>query len=72
MLRVLGRDVGVDVLIEELEDQRYAVGKHELLSHVLKLENMVDLEMLQQKQEYPRNGLDDDLLMPVHVDGQLH
>lgn len=34
---VLGSDVGHDVLIEELEDERDAVGKHQVLGHVLKL-----------------------------------
>ena len=34
---VLGSDVGHDVLIEELEDQRDAVGKHQVLGHVFKL-----------------------------------
>lgn len=34
---VLGSDVGHDILIEELQDQRNAVGKDQVLSHVFKL-----------------------------------
>lgn len=37
LLPVLGSDVGHDVLIEELQDQRDAVGKYQVLGHVLKL-----------------------------------
>lgn len=34
---VLGSDIRHDVLVEELQDQRDAVGKHQMLGHVLKL-----------------------------------
>lgn len=34
---VFSRDVGHDVLVEELQDEGDAVGKHQVLSHVLKL-----------------------------------
>lgn len=34
---VLGSDVGHDVLIEELQDQRDAVGEDQVLGHVFKL-----------------------------------
>ena len=37
--RVLGGDVRVDVLVEELENQRDAVGEHEVLTCVLKLKH---------------------------------
>lgn len=36
-LPVLGSDVGHDVLVEELQDERDAVGKDQMLGHVLKL-----------------------------------
>lgn len=35
---VFSSDVGHDVLVEELQDQRDAVGKHQMLRHVLKLQ----------------------------------
>lgn len=34
---VFGTDVRHDVLVEELEDERNAVGKYQMLGHVLKL-----------------------------------
>lgn len=34
---VFGSDVGHDVLVEELQDERDAVGKDKVLGHVLKL-----------------------------------
>lgn len=34
---VFGSDIRHDVLVEELQDQRDAVGKHQMLGHVLKL-----------------------------------
>lgn len=34
---ILSCDVRHDVLVEELQDERDAVGKHQVLSHVLKL-----------------------------------
>lgn len=36
-LPVLGSDVGHDVLVEELQDERDAVGEDQVLGHVLKL-----------------------------------
>lgn len=39
---VLGSDVGHDVLIEELQDQRDAVGKDQVLGHVFKLKPRED------------------------------
>lgn len=30
---VFGSDIGHDVLVEELQDQRDAVGKHQMLGH---------------------------------------
>lgn len=36
-LPVLGADVGHDVLVEELEDERDAVGEHQVLRDDLKL-----------------------------------
>ena len=36
-IRVLCRDIWADVLIEELEHERNAVGEHEMLTHVFKL-----------------------------------
>lgn len=35
---VLGSDVRHNVLIEEFQDQRDAVGKHQVLCHILKLQ----------------------------------
>lgn len=37
LLPVLGADVGHDVLVEELEDERDAVGEHQVLRDDLKL-----------------------------------
>lgn len=36
-LPIFGRDVGHDVLVEELEDKGDAVGEHQVLGHVLEL-----------------------------------
>jgi len=36
-IRVLGGNVGADVLIKELENKRNTVGKHQMLTHVFKL-----------------------------------
>lgn len=39
-LPVFSRDVGHDVLVEELQDEGDAVGEHQVLSHVLELTDM--------------------------------
>ena len=44
---VLGADVRHDVLVEELENQRDAVGEYEVLGHELKLVNVIDLELFE-------------------------
>lgn len=36
-LPVFGTDIRHNVLVEEFEDERYAVGKHQMLSHIFKL-----------------------------------
>ncbi len=36
-LPVFGTDVRHDVLVEEFEDERDAIGKHQVLSHIFKL-----------------------------------
>ena len=36
-LPVFGTDIGHDVLVEELENEGDAVGKHQMLGHILKL-----------------------------------
>lgn len=72
LLPVLGSDVGHDVLIEELQDQRDAVGKYQVLGHVLKLVDVVQFEVLEQQQQHSRNGLNDDLFVAVHIHPQLH
>ena len=64
-------DVLHHVLVEELENKRYAVGEDEVLAHVLELVDMVHLEVLQKEEEYGRNGFYDDLLMPVDIQRHL-
>lgn len=34
--------------------------------------NMVQFEVFEEQQQQSRDGLDNDLLVPVHVDSQLH
>ena len=48
---VLAPDVGHDVLVEELQHQGDAVGKHQVLGHELKLVNVIDLEMFEKEQQ---------------------
>ena len=64
---VLAANVGHDVLVEELQHQRNTVSKDEMLRHELKLIDVVDLEMLQQKQEDSGARLNDDLLISVNA-----
>ena len=40
-----------DILVEELEYERDAVGEDQVLPHVLKLVHVVHLEVFQQQQE---------------------
>jgi hypothetical protein len=37
-----------DVLVEEFEHERDAVGKDEVLAHILKLVDVVDFEVLEE------------------------
>ena len=64
-------DVLTDVLVEKLEHERYTVGKDEMLTHVLKLVDVVHLKVLQEEEESGGNGLDDDLLVSVDVNRYL-
>ena len=34
--------------------------------------NMVEFEVLEEQQQQSRDGLDDDFLVAVHIDSQLH
>lgn len=43
---VFSSDVGHDVLVEELQDQRDAVGKDQMLRHVLKLQEKTCVNIL--------------------------
>jgi len=45
---VFGSDIGHDVLVEELQDQRDAVGKHQMLGHILKLGERSEMGQHQQ------------------------
>lgn len=53
---VLGCDIGHDVLVEELQDQRDAVGKHQMLGHVLKLGERSETGQRQREQLEARAG----------------
>ena len=55
------------LLTDKLDDQGNAVGKHQLLADVLKLVDVVQLVVLQQQQQNRRDGLDDNLLVPIEV-----
>lgn len=65
-------DESRNVLVEKLEYKRNAVGKDKVLTHELKLINMVELEVLQQKKKYSRYGLHYYLLVSVHIDAKSH
>ena len=69
---VLAADVGHDVLVEELQHQGDAVGEDQVLGHELELVNVVDLEVLEEQEKDGGDGLDDDLLVSVHVYPELH
>ena len=43
-----------------------------MLRHELKLVDVVDLEMLKQKEQDRRDSLDNDLLVPIDINAQLH
>ncbi|KAH9409200.1 hypothetical protein TYRP_023704 [Tyrophagus putrescentiae] len=58
------------LLTDKLDDQGNAVGKHQLLTDVLKLVDVVQLVVLQQQQQNRRDGLDDNLLVPIEVNLQ--
>ena len=64
-------NVLTDVLVEELEDKRDAVGEDEVLAHVLKLVDVVDFEVLEEKKERGGDRLDDDLLVTVDINRYL-
>jgi len=44
---VLSRDVRSDVLIEELENERNTVSEDEMLTHVLKLIDVIEFEVFE-------------------------
>lgn len=47
-LHILRSHVTHDVLVEELQNQRNAVGKNQMLGHEFELINVIQLEVLQQ------------------------
>ena len=64
-------NVLTDVLIEELEDERDAVGEDEVLAHILKLVDVVDLEVLEEEKESGGDCLHDDFLMTIDINRYL-
>lgn len=52
-LPVFGGDIRHDVLVEELQDQRDAVGEHQMLGHVLKLRKRSETGQCQLEQPGP-------------------
>ncbi|KAH9393486.1 hypothetical protein TYRP_021829 [Tyrophagus putrescentiae] len=58
------------LLTDKLDDQGNAIGKHQLLTDVLKLVDVVQLVVLQQQQQNRRDGLDDNLLVTIEVNLQ--
>jgi len=64
---VLGLDEAGDVQVEELEDERHAVGEQQVLARELELVDVVDLEVLEHEEQDGRDGLDEDLLVAVRV-----
>ena len=58
-------------MVEKLEHERNAVGKDEMLTHVLKLVDVVDFEVFEEEQEGGRDGLHDDLLVPIDINRNL-
>ena len=59
------------ILVEELEHEWNTICKHQVLPHILKLVDVVHLEVLQQEQQGGRNGLHDHLLVSVDVQSDL-
>ena len=55
-------------LIEELENERNAIGEDQVLTHEFELVNVVDFEMLEKQEKDSGNGLDDNFLVTVDVD----
>ena len=64
-------NVLTDVLVEELENEGDAVGEDEVLAHVLKLVDVVDFEVLEEKEESGGDRLHDDLLVTVDINRYL-
>ena len=71
-LLVFGCDIRHNVLVEKLQNQRNAVGKDQVLRHEFELVDVIQLEMFQQQQQDGGHGLDQNLLVPIDVDAQLH
>ena len=69
---VLAANVSHDVLVEELENKGNAVSKDQVLRHELELVDVVDLEVLQEEEEDGRYSFDNNLLVTVYINSQLH
>lgn len=61
-LRVLRLDVRENVVVEELQNDRDAVGEDQVLADVFELINVIDFQVLQKQQENGRHCLDDHFL----------
>ena len=60
-----------DILVEELEHERDAVGKDQVLTQILKLVDVVHFEVLEEEKKGGRDGLHNHLLVAVHVHRHL-
>lgn len=71
-LLIFSADVRHDILIEELENQWYTIGEHQMLRHEFKLVNVIHLQMFQQQQQNGRHGFHQNLFVTIDVNTQFH
>ena len=57
-LLVFGAYVSHDVLVEEFQHQRNAIGENQMLRHEFELVNMIHFEVLEQQQQDSSHCLD--------------
>lgn len=69
--RILRSNVANDILIKELQHQRNTIRKDQVLGHVLKLVDVVQLKVLQVEQQDRRDGFDNNLLVAINIDSEF-
>lgn len=71
-LRILGSNISSDILVEEFQHKRDAIGENQVLRNELKLIYVIYFGVLQKKQDYGGDRLHDNFLVTSNVDTQLH